>query len=256
MDAIDEMTKSYVEHLLEKGERADKRGMFDYRHIDVKKGVIETSDGSAWVTIGETQVLASVKFDVATPFADRPNEGVLSTTAELLPMSNPRFEPGPPDERAIELARVVDRAIRSAEIIDLKSMFIEAGKVYAVYIDLYVLDYDGNYMDAASLAAMAALRNAIQPSVKDAKLNRAEKGAPLKLSANALEFTFVKVGGHLLLDPSLDEEHTHDTRVTIGVSDDVVCSIQKTGRGAITRSELEKMIDVSFVKFKEHEKYL
>ncbi|MEM3364742.1 MAG: exosome complex protein Rrp42 [Candidatus Micrarchaeia archaeon] len=256
MEAIDEMTKSYVEVLLSKGERADRRGAFEIRPIEVKKGIIESSDGSAWVKWGETQVLASVKFDIATPFPDRPTEGVLSTTAELLPMANPRFEPGPPDERAIELARVVDRAIRSAEIIDLKSMFIEEGRVYAVYIDIYVLDYDGNYIDAASLAAMAALRDARVPPVKDGKLNREEKGVPLKLSGNALEFTFVKVGNHLILDPSLDEERALDTRITIGVCGDLVCSIQKTGRGAITRAELDKMIDVSFGKFKELEKYL
>jgi len=255
MEAIDEMKRTYVELLLSKGERADKRGYFDYRPVEVKKGVIDTADGSAWVKLGETQVLASVKFDIAAPFADRPTEGVLSTTAELLPMANPRFEPGPPDERAIELARVVDRAVRSAEVIDLKSMFIEEGKVYAVYIDIYVLDYDGNYIDAASLAAMAALRNAILPPVKDGKLNREEKGAPLKLNGNAFEFTFVKIGNHLLIDPALDEDHSHDARITIGATNnDKVCTIQKTGRGAITRAELEKMIDVSFEKFREFEK--
>lgn len=255
MEAIDEMKRSYVELLLGKGERADKRGMFDFRPIEVKKGIIESADGSAWVKIGNTQVLAAVKFDIATPFADRPTEGVLSTTAELLPMANPRFEPGPPDERAIELARVVDRAIRSAEIIDLKSMFIEAGKVYAVYIDIYVLDYDGNYIDAASLAAMVALRNAVLPPVKDGKLDRETKGEPLRLNGNALEFTFVKIDGHLLLDPSLDEEHSHDTRITLGICGDKVCSIQKTGRGAITKAELMRMIDISLEKFRELEAY-
>ncbi len=256
MEVMDEIKKSYVTLLLEKGERADKRGMFDYRPIEVKKGVIESAEGSAWVQLGNTQVLASVKFQLDKPFPDRPKEGVLSTSAELLPMANPRFEPGPPDERAIELARVVDRAVRSAEIIDLESFFIEEDKVYGLYIDLYVLDYDGNYFDAASLAAMAAIRNASIPPYKDGALAMKEKGTPLKLSGDALEFTFVKIGDKIVADPSLDEEYARDARITVGICGSNICSIQKSGRGAFKRDELEKIIDISFEKYRELSKYL
>jgi len=35
------------------------------------------------------------------------------------------FETGPPGEECIELARVVDRAVRSAECIDLDSLYVE-----------------------------------------------------------------------------------------------------------------------------------
>ena len=256
MDFIDEIRRSHIEVLLEKGERADRRGFFDYRPIEVRKSVIDTADGSAWVKLGDTQVLVAVKFDVVTPFPDRPDEGVLSTSAELLPMASPRFEPGPPDENAIELARVVDRGVRSSEIVDLKSLYIEEDKVYGLYIDIYVLDYDGNYFDAAALAAMAALRSAKVPPCKDGKLDRESEGKPLPLAGNAVECTFVKIGDHLLLDPSLDEDHTYDARLTIGVCGDKLCTMQKRGRGAIKRAELEKMIDVAFEKARELEKYL
>ncbi|RMD65774.1 hypothetical protein D6833_02425 [Candidatus Parcubacteria bacterium] len=174
----------------------------------------------------------------------------------LLPMASPRFEPGPPDENAIELARVVDRAVRSSEILDMKSLFIEEGKVYGLYIDIYVLDYDGNYFDAAMLASMSALRNASIPEYRDGKLDRDSKGRPLNPSGNAVECTFVKIGGHLLLDPSLDEDHTYDARLTIGVCGGKLCTMQKRGRGAITRAELEKMVDVALEKAPELEKHL
>ncbi len=256
VEVMDEIKKSYVKLLLNNGERADKRGFFDYRTIESNKGAIQTSDGSAWVKIGDTQVIASVKFDVVTPFSDRPEEGVLSTSAELLPMASPTFEPGPPSEEAIELARVVDRAIRSAEIIDMKGLFIEPEKVYGIYIDLYVLDYDGNYMDAASLAAMAALRNAKVPAYRDGTLVRDGTEKPLELKGDALEFTFVKIGGHILLDPSLDEEHSADARLTIGICGDKICSMQKNGRGALKRYEVEKMVDVSLQKYNEMKKHL
>ncbi|MGB9635018.1 MAG: exosome complex protein Rrp42 [Candidatus Micrarchaeia archaeon] len=256
MSLMDEIMKSNVTMLLEKGERVDRRGMFDYRPISVRKSAIATADGSAWVSIGNTQVLAAVKFDLAEPFSDRPEEGVLSVSAELLPMASPTFEVGPPDEHAIELARVVDRAVRSAEIIDLKSLYIEPGKAYGLYIDIYVLDYDGNYIDASMLASMAALRDAKIPLYEDGKLNREVEGIPLKLRGSALEVTFVKIGKHIMLDPSLEEDHAYDTRLTIGISGDKLCTMQKSGRGGITRAELGMMIDVAFEKYGQLEKYL
>lgn len=253
MEVMDEIRRSYIKVLLDRGERADKRGPFEYRQVRVRKSVIDSAEGSAWVQLGETQVLAAVKFQIEKPFPDRPKEGVLSTNAELLPMANPRFEPGPPDEKGIELARIVDRAIRSAEILDLKSLYIEEDKVYGVYIDLYVLDYDGNYIDAASLAAMAALRDAKIPEYKEGMLVRDKPGAPLKLSGNVIECTFIKIGDKILLDPSLDEEHAMDMRLTIGVCGGKICAMQKNGPGAIKRAELEQMIDVAFAKAKELE---
>src|SRR5437667_12794020 len=67
---------------------------------------------------------------------------------------------GAASEAAIELSRVVDRGIRESKAIDLKSLVIQKGKkVQVVYGDVYVLDHDGNLIDAASMAARAALAN-------------------------------------------------------------------------------------------------
>ncbi len=250
MKGIDEFKKSYVKLLLDKNERADKRGFKDYRPISIETGVIDTAEGSAWVKLGNTQVLAAVKFDVVEPFPDTPTSGVLSVNAEMLPMASPNFEPGPPDERTIELARVVDRAIRSAEIVDVESLFIEEGKVYGVFVDIYLLDYDGNYLDASSLAAMAALKSAKIPVFEDGKLNR-DKTKPFEVKGDVVEVTFVKIGDKILVDPALDEEKARDARITIGVMGDRICAIQKTGTGSITEEELSTMIDIAIEKGRE-----
>ncbi|MEM3031073.1 MAG: exosome complex protein Rrp42 [Candidatus Micrarchaeia archaeon] len=248
MEILDELKKDYMRDLAKAGKRADDRAFDAFRQITVEKGVLTSTEGSARVKWGKTQVLAGIKFDVATPFKDRPDEGVLSTNSELLPLASPTFEPGPPDERSIELARVVDRGIRSANVVDLKSFYLDEGKVLALYIDLYVLDHDGNFIDASALAAMAALANTKFPKVEAGEIIRGEYAGELKLGNKVVATTFAKIGNALLLDPSLDEETAMDGRITIATTEKSVCAIQKGGMGGFTRPELDRLFDLALAK--------
>ncbi len=230
---------------LSKGIRFDGRKFDEYRPIEIQKGVIKTAEGSAVARIGGTQVLACVKFDVVKPFSDRPTEGVLVTNAELLPTASPGFEPGPPSAESIEMARVVDRAIRSAECIDLSSFFIEQDKVLGIYIDIYVMDHAGNYTDAATAAATAALTDAKFPKIENGAIVRGEYTGMLNPSKLPVTTTMVKVGQNWLVDPSRDEERVLETVLTIGTTEQHVCAMQK-GRGALSKQELSDAMDIAF----------
>lgn len=232
---------------LKKERRFDGRPFDEFRPIEIQKDVIKTAEGSALVKLGMTSVLVGIKFDVVAPFSDRPDEGILMTNAELLPIASPTFEGGPPDERSIELARTVDRGIRSSEAIDLTSFFIEEGKVLGLFVDIYVLDYAGNLTDAAALAATAALTTTKVPKVEDGKIIRGEYSGTLKLKSLPVATTFVKVGEYMLLDPTRDEELAADCRLTIATINDYVCAMQK-GKGSLTREELLKNIEIAFKK--------
>jgi len=256
MDILDEIKKDYVLDLMKKDKRPDDRGFFDYRPCTVEKSIFESAEGSARVKLGKTQVVSGVKIDVGTPFKDRPDEGVLSTTAELLPMASPTFEPGPPDESAIELARIVDRGIRSSNALDLNSLFIEKDKVLMVFVDIYVLDHDGNLIDASALAAMAALLSAKLPKYEDGHLIRTERNDSLKIGQKVVTCTFSKIGSRIVLDPGLDEEKAMSARLTLATTPEHVCAMQKGGSGAFTRDELMNLIDVSFEKGNELRKLL
>ncbi|MGW8289540.1 MAG: exosome complex protein Rrp42, partial [Candidatus Bathyarchaeia archaeon] len=111
--------KKRIIELLESGKRTDGRGPTDYRDIKIESGVIERAEGSARVLLGKTEVIVGVKISTGTPFPDVPDTGVLTVNAELVPLASPDFEPGPPGEDAVELARVVDRGIRESKAIDL-----------------------------------------------------------------------------------------------------------------------------------------
>ncbi|MEW6722863.1 MAG: exosome complex protein Rrp42 [Candidatus Micrarchaeota archaeon] len=230
---------------LERGVRFDGRPFDEYRPISIQKGPIKTAEGSAIAKIGETRVLAAVKFDVLKPFADRPTEGVMITNAELLPLASPTFEPGPPDENSIEMARVVDRALRSAECVDLNTFFIETDKVLGLYVDLYVLNHAGNYTDAACLAATAALTDTKMPKIEEAKIVRGEYSGMLNPSKLPLTTTSVKVGEKWLVDPDRDEERVLETALTIGTTEQHVCAMQK-GKGSLSREELYERMEIAF----------
>lgn len=251
MDIINELKRESVTRLLEKNERLDGRALDEYRRIEVHTKVFENSEGSAHVRIGKTQVLGAVKFGIAAPFADKPDEGVFSVGAELAPLGSFMFEPGPPSPSSIELARVTDRGIRSAEIIDTKSFFLEAGKALALYLDIYVIDNDGNLFDAASLAGMAALLNTKMPKVEEGKIIAGEYAGQLPVTKKAVSCTFAKIGEKFLLDPSLDEMRGMDTRLTVSTLPDCVCAMQKGEWGALKEKEIVQLIELSFKKGEE-----
>jgi hypothetical protein len=74
-------------------------------------------DGSAEVELSETRVLGYVTAQLVQPYKERPNEGTLAIFAEFSPMADPAYEPGRPGEAAIELGRVIDRGLRSPNLL-------------------------------------------------------------------------------------------------------------------------------------------
>jgi len=252
-----EIERDVLANLLAQGKRADGRGNFDYRSISLQKNPLDNAEGSAICKLGRTQVLAGVKIDMAVPFPDRPEEGILATGAEFTPLGSHLFEPGPPSPDAIELARVVDRGIRSSETLDLASLKIEGSeKVLAVYIDLWILDHDGNLFDASTLAAMAALQGARMPKLEGGKFIRGEYSGMLNPKVPVVSCTFAKIGEHHLLDPTLDEDKGMDGQIIIATTPENVCAVQKSGWAGYAQKDILELVDISFQKGEELRRHL
>jgi exosome complex component RRP42 len=238
--------------MLKRGLRSDQRDLVSPRNITIEVGVIEKANGSALVKLGKTQVLVGIKIEPGKPFPDTPDEGVLQVNSELVPMASPVFEPGPPDENAIELARVIDRSLRDPKAIDLKSLVIRPGeKAWVLWVDVYVLDYDGNYFDASMLGVMAALMNTKLPEYEETEsgeliVHRDKLTTPLKLNKRVVLVTTAKIGDYIVVDPNLDEELIADARLTLAFDEEGnVVGAQKSSIGGYTRSELSRAIEVS-----------
>lgn len=231
-----------VAALIARGKRLDGREPNEYREIQIESGLIERAEGSARVRLGKTEVLVGTKIQAGEPFSDTPNEGVLTVNAELVPLASPTFEPGPPDENSVELARVVDRGIRESKCIALEDLVVEPGKkVFVVFVDVYVLNHDGNLIDASALAAFAALMNTKMPNyeVKEGEIKIKPGYKPLPMRNYPIAISFAKIADKLIVDPWLEEEQIMDARLTMTFEKDgKVCAIQKGEDGFFTAQQI------------------
>jgi len=242
--------KSAILSMLKRGERVDGRRLDEYREIRIETGVVTSAEGSARVFLGHTKVIAGVKSALGAPFPDTPNEGVQIVNAELIPMASPIFEPGPPDENDVELARVVDRGLRSAGTIDLKNLALAPGKtVWRIFIDIYPLDHDGNLIDASGLAAVAALATAKLPKAELSPTGNvvlSDERIPLPIQKLPVFVTFAKIDDVLIVDPCYEEELVMDARITFSLDEEgKIYAIQKGRSGGFKPEEIKHAIEVA-----------
>ena len=246
--------KTYFIKLLKEGKRLDGRNIDDYRkQLKVEYGISKTAEGSAKVTLGNTEVLVGVKVEIGEPYPDIPDQGTIMVGAELVPMSNPGFEPGPPSIKAIELARLVDRGIRESKAIDFKKLCIEKGeKAWILMIDIVSLNDDGNLLDASALAALAALKDMKFHEVVDGVVDYKKKSKKgLEFEKEPITVTVYKVGSYFIVDPTLEEEEAIDARLTVAsLKDGSLCALQKGGDAPLTEDDISKMIDIAVEKSK------
>jgi exosome complex component RRP42 len=251
--------RNHIISYLNKNKRYDGRKLTEYRKIETEIGLIKTAEGSARVKIGDTEVLAGVKMEVGTPYPDTPDEGTMMVNAELLPMSNPEFESGPPGIQAIELARVIDRGIREAKAIDVKKLCIKPGElVWTVVVDIVPVNDAGNLFDALALAVLLALKDTKLPKLKDDKVDYKEKSTKkLPLLADPISVTVLKIGDHFVVDPLPNEEAVLDVRLTVASLDnDTICALQKGGNYTLSKDDIDKMISLALEKAKELKKHV
>ena len=262
MTILPSIKREYLIKLARDGKRVDGRAFDEYREIEIEPGIISKAEGSAKVKIGKTQVLAGVKMDIGDPYPDIPEEGVMTTAAELIPLASPDFEAGPPKEDAVELARVVDRGIRESEVVQVEKLCIEPReKVWMIFVDIHILDHDGNLFDAASLASLTALYSTLvpierlkpvleklqekHPTIKK-YLEEHPKDYKLPLKDPPISCTSVKYNGIVAMDPSLDEEETAEARLTVATDKNGhIRAMQKGLNGTFTKEEVKKVIKAS-----------
>lgn len=106
------------------------------------------------------------------PFPDRPFEGQLSFFVEYsgTALNLNGFSPVgtrlDEEQFGSSIQRTLEKAFKSSRAVDMESLCIVTGqRVWNVRVDIHVLEDDGNVMDAASLASLAALTDFRRPDV-------------------------------------------------------------------------------------------
>ncbi|XP_073013908.1 exosome complex component RRP45A-like [Typha latifolia] len=250
--------KKFIEEAILADLRVDGRRPFDFRRLTIKFG---REDGSSEVQLGETHVMGYVTAQLVQPYRDRPNEGTLSIYIEFSPMADPSFEAGRPGESAIEVGRVIDRGLRESRAVDMESLCVVAGKsVWAIRLDLHILDNGGNLIDAANIAALAALLTFQRPECtvggensQEVIVHDPEVKEPLPLTIHhlpvAVTFAFFGEGSYMVIDPTFKEEAAMCGKMTATMnSNGDVCAIQKAGEEGVLSSVIMQCLRIASVK--------
>lgn len=252
---VSTIQRKYIIDLLKKGKRVDGRGFLDFRDVKITTNMIPKAEGSAEVYLGETFIICGIKYDIGTPFPDSPDEGVATCMTEFIPFASPMFESGPPDIESIEVTRVIDRGIRHGDCIQYKKLCIKEGElVYILFIDMYIMNYSGNLIDAGAISAIAALLSTKLPTAKVEDGKAVWDGGYMTIPINQipLSITFGRIGDYIFVDPVMDEELVLDGKISFAINEKgQINSMQKSGEASWSEEDILKYSKIAVEKLNE-----
>ncbi|EFO25643.1 3' exoribonuclease [Loa loa] len=271
---LSEAEKVFIIHGAQEGLRADGRSPFDYRPVIVQTGVLATTNGSARVRIGSTDLLIGVKAELISVENIALYRNRLNFFVDCSANATPLFAGRGGEEFADELSAALDAAYDNNYVLpDLKKLILSPMHVWKLFVDIVLLQCDGNVIDAAGLGVKAALKDTeiskviVRPADEGKytidlpddntvwKLNTSR--VPLFVSVNRL-------GSAKIVDNSLAEEACTRTSVWIAaaphfVSDTdhnksnqsvvkrnggVITFMRQCGGGTLEVDSLEEMISI------------
>nr|DBA28919.1 TPA: hypothetical protein GDO54_009204 [Pyxicephalus adspersus] len=161
----------------------------------------------------------------------------------------------------VKLNRLLERCLRNSKCIDTESLCVQAGeKVWQIRVDLHLLNHEGNIIDAASIAAIAALCHFRRPDVSvqgdEVTVYPLEERDPVPLNIHhmpiCVSFAFFQQGTYLLVDPSEREERVMDGLLVIAMNKHrEICTIQSSGGIMLLKEQVLRCSKIAGVKVAE-----
>jgi exosome complex component RRP41 len=202
------------EKLIINGKRIDGRKPEEVREIEMKVGVLNNADGSAYVRFGNTIALASVygPKPLYPRHLQESEKAIVNCRYSMAPFSvEERARPGP-DRRSIEISKVTRLALEPA-------IFLEDFPKACIDVYIEILQADGSTrctgINAASLALIDAgvpmrdLVVALSGGKIDGKIvldlngkedNNCEADIPIAFLPSKGEITLLQMDGNLTQD--------------------------------------------------------
>ncbi|KAG7225467.1 hypothetical protein INR49_027462 [Caranx melampygus] len=250
---VSEAEKVYILHGIRDDLRVDGRGCEDYRHMEVETDVVSNTDGSAKVSLGHTVVLVGIKAEIGKPRPMVPDEGYLEFFVDC--QCDPEFEGRGGEELGTELSNTLYKVFNNKHSVDLKGLSISAGEhCWVLYVDVLLLQCDGNLYDAISIAIKAALFNTKIPRVHISADDEGEKEIELsddpydcmRLNVENVPciVTLCKVGHRHVVDATLQEKACSVASLIISVTQKgtVTCT-RKVGGGSLDPESIFEMTE-------------
>ncbi|KAJ3157921.1 Exosome complex component RRP45 [Geranomyces variabilis] len=254
--------KAFLLSALISRQRLDSRSPHDIRTTRILLG---PQPGHAEVRLGKTRVTANVSCEIVRPRPNAPTEGALMFTTDFSPMASPAFGDGPSGGNSggdeILIARVLERALRGSRAVDTEGLCIVAGeKVWQIKVDVRVIDHEGNIVDCACIAAVAALMHFKRPDVtvlgEDVTIHSTSERNPIPLTLHhvpiCVTFAFFNQGTLQVVDPTLLEEQCAEGDVTFVVNrHGEVCTLSKAGGVAVEAGQVIHCARIAAAKAEE-----
>ena len=121
-------------------------------------------------------------------------------------------------------------------------VLLEGKSVYTVFVDVSIINADGNLFDAVSYAALVALSltkfNKYKIDKED-NVVQTNVGTDLSVKFTPISITHIKIDDHILADPTAREESLMNSRITLTADGDGnLCAGQKGLAGPFSPEEI------------------
>jgi ribonuclease PH len=187
--------------------RPDNRTAEQMRPVEIETGYLQTAEGSALITVGNTRVLCAASVEESVPqFLRGSSKGWVTAEYSMLPRATAKRTPreiarGRPSGRTHEIQRLIGRSLRA--VVDLAALGERT-----VTLDCDVLQADGGTRTAAITGAFVALALALEQCLKYGMLKR----MPL------LDYVAATSVGIISGEPSVDLCYEEDSQAAVDMN--------------------------------------
>ena len=192
--------------------RHDGRQPDELRPVEIATGYLKTAEGSALITIGNTQVLCAASVETSVPaFLRNTGQGWVTAEYSMLPRATStrtarEVAKGRPSGRTHEIQRLIGRSLRA--VIDLKVLGERS-----IILDCDVLQADGGTRVASITGAYVALALAVKQMQKYKMVSKSPlTGAVAAIGAGILN-------GEAILDLCYEEDSRADVDANVVMTD-------------------------------------
>src|SRR3954463_2281681 len=141
--------------------RPDGRRPNELRSVEIAPGYLKTAEGSALITVGNTQVLCAASVETSVPpFLRNSGKGWVTAEYSMLPRATAtrtarESTKGRQSGRTLEIQRLIGRSLRT--VVDLQALGERS-----IIVDCDVIQADGGTRTASITGAYVALMIAIR----------------------------------------------------------------------------------------------
>ncbi len=226
--------------------REKKRASDSLRPIKIKPDHLDFADGSAYIEIGKTKVIAAATLEEKVPaFLKNSGSGWITAEYSMLPRSTEKRTTrerisGRLSGRTHEIQRLIGRSLRA--VTELRVLGEKT-----IILDCDVIQADGGTRTASITAGCVALALALKKMMEEGLIEE----MPLKHLVSAVSVGVVE--GELFLDLDYQEDSNADLDMNVVETDTgQIIEVQATAeKKPFTRKQLDSLLNLAHKGIKE-----